>query len=312
MKKINPWKLAVVFLGLVVVFLALKKFRSPRLEGNLPSSLTQVDTAAVTEVIITPAKSPNQAVRLVKSGGWKLMDGDKNLRLEQGAGSNAVRMLMSMRPERMVSKRKDKWDEYLVGDSTGTRVQVKIDDDVEADLVIGRSEFGQTATGSYGAPFTYVRKFDEPEVYTVSGFFDAQYNRVLNDWRDKSFTRIKKDSVTRVSFHYPADSSFVVERRNNKWMIGNDLADSARWNTFLSGLEYRNANLFAPIAPAGVAPVSIQLERNGKPLGTLEAWPGEGNWAARSSHQPETFFSLDDATRRDVFVGRSRFVQSKK
>lgn len=309
MKKIDPWKLAVIFLGLVVIFLALKKFRSPRLEGNLPSALTKVDTAAVTEVVITPAKSPNQPVRLVKAGGWKLMDGDKTLRLEQGAGSNAVRMLMNLKPERMVSKRKEKWDEYLVGDSTGTRVRVKIGDEVEADLLIGRSGLGQTATGSYGGgPYTYVRKYNEPEVYAVSGFFDAQYNRVLNDWRDKSFTRIRKDSVTRVSFRYPADTSFVVERRNKKWMIGSDLADSVQWNTFLSGLEYKNASLFAPIVPAGQAPVSVQLEGNGRLLGTIEAWPGEGNWTARSSHQPEAFFSLDEAVRREIFIGQRRLA----
>jgi len=216
---------------------------------------------------------------------------------------------MDMRPQRMVSKRKDKWNEYQVGDSTGTRVQVKIGEDVEADLVIGRSGFAQTATASYGgAAYTYVRKFDEPEVYAVSGFFDAQFNRVLNDWRDKSFTRIKKDSVTRVTFHYSADSSFVVERGNKMWMISGNPVDSLQWNAYLSGLEYKNANLFAPIAPAGMPPVSIQVEKNGKLQATIEAWPGESNWTARSSHQPETFFSLDESTRKEVFAGRSRFT----
>lgn len=309
MKKIDPWKLAVILLGLILVFIAVRKFRSPRLEGNLPATLTRIDTTAVTELMITPAKSRNTPVRIKRSGGWKLMKGNQSLRLEQGAAANALRMLMELRPERMASKRKEKWDEYQVGDSTGTRIRVLADDEVLTDLIIGRSGFGQTASASYGGPaFTYVRIYGEPEVYAVGGFFDAQFNRPLNDWRDKSFTRIKKDSVTRISFRYPADSSFVIERREKNWMLGSESADSAAVKTYLSGLEYRNATSFADVTPAGNAPIVINVEgRKGKALAAIEVWPAETGWVARSSHQPETFFQFDETARREVLAGRKRF-----
>lgn len=313
MKKTDPWKLAVILLGLILVFMAVRKFRSPRLEGNLPATLTDVDTTKVTDIIITPAKSRSQPVRLSKTGGWKLMNGTQALRLEQGAGSNALRILMNLRPERMVSKRREKWNELNVGDSTGTRVQLMAGTSVEADLVIGRSGFGQTPTASYGGPaYTYVRLYDEPEVYAVGGFFDAQFNRTIDDWRDKAFLRLKKDSVTRISFRYPADSSFVAERRDGKWMIGNELADSVAVKSYLSGMEFRNAASFAPAAPAGSPSVSVIFERNGKQLAILEAWPTEADWSVRSSHQPETYFSMDGATRKDVFGFRKRFIAAGK
>lgn len=309
MKKINPWRLAVILLGLVLVFIAVRKFRSPRLEGNLPATLAEIDTTEVSELIIMPAKSRNQPVRLTKSGGWKLMKGEQALRLEQGAGTNVLRLLTSLKPERMVSKRQEKWDEFSVGDSSGTRVQVMAGSSVLADLIIGRSGFSQTAGQSYGGPaFTYIRVQGEPEVYAIGGFLDAQFNRAVDDWRDKSFMRIRKDSMTRIVFRYPADSSFVIDKFLGKWMNAGTPVDSTEVKTFLSGMEYRNATAFAESAPAGNPPITIVLEQAGKTLGTIEAWPTEANWTVRSSQQPETFFAFDPASRKDVFVSSKRFA----
>ncbi len=309
MKKTDPWKLAVILLSLVLVFIAVRKFRSPGREGNLPVKLAEIDTAEVTGIIITPAKSRMEPVRLTKSNGWKLMRGEQTLRLEQGAGVNILRVLTSLKPERMVTKRREKWNEFNVGDSTGTRVQVMSGTSVIADLVFGRSGFSQTPQQSYGgAPFTYVRLSDEDEVYTIIGFLDAQFNRGLDDWRDKSFTRFKKDSVTRIIFRYPADSSFVIEKSGGKWTLAGAPADSIEVRSFLSGLEYKNASAFAPVAPAGTPPAGIVVEQSGKSLVTIDAWPTEGSWTVRASEQPETFFSFDAVARKDVFVGRKRFV----
>jgi hypothetical protein len=309
MKKIDPWKLAAILLGLVLVFMAVRKFRSPRLEGNLPATLVVVDTTEVTELVITPAKSRQSPVRLSKAGGWKLLRGEQALRLEQGAATNALRTLTLLKPERMVSKRKEKWNEFNVGDSTGTRVQIMGGSSVLADIVIGRSGFNQSAAQPYGgSAFTYIRLQDEAEVYAINGFLDAQFNKPADDWRDKSFMRLKKDSVTRVGFRYGADSSFVLEKLRGKWTMGGTPVDSAEVKTFLSGMEYRNATAFAAIAPAGSPSISVTLEQGSKILGTLEAWPMEGSWIVRSSHQPETFFAMDAAARKDVFATRKRFA----
>jgi hypothetical protein len=309
MKKTDPWKLAVVLLSLILVFIAVRKFRSPRLEGNLPAVLVELDTARVTEIVITPAKDRSHAVRLTRSGGWKLMKGEQALRLEQGAAASLLRVLTSIKPERMASKRKEKWDEFQVGDSTGTRVQVIAGASVEADIVIGRSGFGQTPTQAYGGPaFTYIRLQDEAEVYAIGGFLDAQFNRAVDDWRDKSFLRVKRDSVTRVTFRYPADSSFVLEKIGGKWTMGSAPVDSMEVRSYLAGMEYRNATAFAPAAPSGSPSVSVTLEKGSKTMGTIEAWPSEGSWTVRTSHQPETFFSLDAAARKDVFASRARFA----
>lgn len=311
MKKVNPWILALIFLSLVLVFQAIRIFRSPRLESNLPRAVVEIDTARVTDLLITPAKGNREAVRMTRSGGWKLMKGEQTLRLEQGAAVNALRMLTSLKPERLATKRKEKWDEFSVGDSTGTRVQVMAGTSTLADLVIGRSGFGQSASGSYGGPgFTYVRVTDEPEVFAVGGFLDAQFNRALDDWRDKSFLRVSKDSVSRIRFSYP-DSSFVIDKQSGKWMISSALADSTAILSYLGGMAYKNASAFAPNAPAGAPGITVIFEKGSKTFATVEAWPEGVDWTVRSSHQPETFFRFDAAAVRDFFAGRKRFAGAK-
>ncbi len=313
MKKVNPWKLAVIFLGLVVVFLAIKKFRSPRLEGNLPVAVVKIDTASVTDLLVTPSKGNREAVRLTRSGGWKLMKGEQALRLEQGAVASALRLLTGLKPERLATKRQEKWNEFGVGDSTGTRVQVMAGTSTLADIVIGRSGFGQTPTASYGGPgFTYVRLYDEPEVFAVGGFLDAQFNRALDDWRDKSFLRLSRDSVNRVRFSYPADSSFVIDKQSGQWLLTNIMADSTAIRSYLGGMTYKNATAFALQAPTGAPGVTVIFEQGSRILATVEAWPSLGvDWTVRSSHQPETFFRFDAAAVKDFFVGKKRFALTK-
>lgn len=306
MKNVNHWKLIALFGGLVLVFAAVRIFRSPMMEGNLPASLTDIDSSRVTELVITPGKDPRSEIRLVKAGGWKLKKGEEVFRLDEGAGTNALRMLMSLKPERMVSKKESKWNEFMV-DSTGTRIKVMAGGAVETDLLIGRSGLNQSSgQQSMGTSYTFVRLAADPEVYAVNGYLDALFNRSLNDWRDKGFLRLKRDSVNRVTFQYPGDSSFVLEKKG-KWMISNQLADSTAVGSYLSGMEYRNLQGFADRIPIETPLLFITYERGGKMIAKIEAWPGVGSWTARSSHQPDTYFIVDFTTFKDIFPRNRKF-----
>ena len=124
MKNANNWKLIALFGGLVLVFAAVRIFRSPLMEGNMPTSLLDIDTAKVSELVIIPFKQRDVEVRLVKAEKWQLKKGDGNWRLDQGAAESALRQLLSVKPQRMVTRKKSKWREFSVSDSTGTRVKV--------------------------------------------------------------------------------------------------------------------------------------------------------------------------------------------
>lgn len=313
MKNANNWKLIAVLAGLIAIFASIRIFLSPALESTLPSSLAEIDSSRVSEMVIMPARQQGTEIHLVRVGNrWNLQAGDRTGRVEQGGSATALSSLMRLKPQRIASKKKEKWNEFNVGDSTGTRVKVMTGSDVVADLWIGRTGFSQGSGGMFaGGGFTYVRVEGEREVYAVEGFLEGQFNRSFNDWRDKAFTRLRRDSVNKIMFRYPADSSFVIEKKNGKWMIGAEAADSAAVATYLASFEYKNISGFAEGSPAGEAPAVITFDKDGKKMVEVEGWPSPGPWTMRSSHQPDTFFSAEGAALKEIWKGRGELARKK-
>lgn len=312
MKKLNNKILIIVLLVLAGVFTLSRVFRASTRESNLRHELVNLDTAAVTEIKIYPNAEKNREVKLVREGkNWSVQMDSRSAAVEQGAAHAAMNYFIHLKPLQMISKKKTKWKEFNVGD-TSTQVKFMKGSEVLADVRIGRIGFNQQAGQQFnaGGVFTYVRLSDEQEVYSVEGFLESSFNKSFNDWRDKAFLRVKKDMITRVEFQYPADSGFVVEKKDKTWWVGEKVADSVKVKNFLSQLEYKNATTFADdFSPAGSANLSIQINNASGTLATVEAWKRAEDWAVTSSHQRGVYFSSKGL--ESVIEKRKYFLEEK-
>jgi hypothetical protein len=302
MKKLNNKTLIIILIALVGVFVLVRLFRAPALESNLKKELTSVDTSKVTLIKLWPASAQGTEIQFVRTANkWSVKQGDKQYNLEQGAASSMMGYLVKLVPQKMVSRKKEKWSDYQVGDSS-TRVQMLAGNESVADLRLGRIGFNQNqmqmqqqqfGQGGFGGMFTYVRLEGEDEVYTVEGFLGSSFDRSLNDWRDKSLLRIKKDQVTKVAFNYP-DSGFVADKRDKKWWIGDQIADSTKFKAYLGQLELKNATTFADeFTPNRQPDISLNIDGASGPLATLQAWRRETDWVMTSTHQPGIYFTTE-------------------
>ncbi|MFN8342475.1 MAG: DUF4340 domain-containing protein [Cyclobacteriaceae bacterium] len=315
MKKLNNKILIAVLLALVGLFAASRFFRSGRLETNLPAELMAVDTSAVTEILVYPNAEKNQEVKLVRNGGqWLVKMGDRSSAVEKGSVSGAIGYFTHLKPMRLITRNQSRWNEFSVGD-TSTRVKFMKGADVLADVRIGRIGFNQQPGQQQfnpGGIFTHVRLSDDKAVYAVEGFLESAFNRPYNDWRDKTLLRLSASQVTRISFRYPADSSFVLEKREKKWWLGSQQADSTKVKSFLSGLEYKNASEFAEdFKPNGEATARLELTGPGGAIGILEAWKREADWVIRSSQQPDVLFGSRGIGFEQLMQGKKKFLQSR-
>ncbi len=297
MKKVNNKILVGILIGLAVVFALSKVFRSSRLQSNLRTELLSIDTTLVTKVLLYPAAEKSKELQLTREGKkWNIKLENRTAVTELGSVNNALNSFIKLRPLRLVTKKKEKWGEYSVADS-GTRVKVFKGEEMLADVHVGRVGFNQPTDGQFNpnSVFTYVRLTNENEVYAVEGFLESSFNRSYNDWRDKSFLRLKKDLITELQFNYPADSGFVVTKKDKGWWIGNEQADSLKVNNFLSQLEYKNANGFSDdFSPISSANVAIQIKGASGSLATVEGWKRATDWALKSSWQPTIYFSSEN------------------
>lgn len=304
MKKLNNKILLIVLGVLIGIFVLVRLFRAPALESNLKKELTLVDTSKVTLIKLWPEATNGSEIQFVRSGNkWSIKKDNKEYNLEQGAASSLMSYLVKMVPQKMVTRKKEKWTDYQVGDSA-THVQLFAGKDNVADIRIGKIGFDQAqlqqmqqqqqfGRGGFNGGYTYVRLEGEDEVYTVDGFLSSSFNRELNDWRDKSLLRIKKDNVTKIAFNYP-DSGFVADKREKKWWIGDQMADSTKFKTYLNQLEYKNASSFADdFNPNRQPDISLNIDGAAGPLATLQAWKRETDWVVTSTHQPGVYFSTE-------------------
>jgi Domain of unknown function (DUF4340) len=326
MKNINNKILILVFAALVGAFVLVRLFRTPALESNMKKELVGLDTSKVTMIKIWPASAKGEEIQFVKGTvRWTVKKGDKEYNVEQGSANSLLGYVVKLVPQKMATRKKEKWGDYQVGDSA-TRVQFLAKDDVLADVRIGRIGFDQNemqrmqqqqqqfgGRGGFGGAFTYVRLEDEDEVYTVEGFLNSSFDRSLNDWRDKSLLRIKQNDVTKVSFNYP-DSGFVAEKRDKKWWIGIAMADSTKFKSYLSQLEYKNASSFADdFSPTRQPDISLNIDGTAGPLATVQAWKREKDWVVTSTLQDGVYFSTEGSgIFNAVFERRGNFWGTPK
>lgn len=310
MKKLNNTWLIAALVVLVGAFVVSRFFRAPGLESNLRQQLVQLDTAAITQLRVRPA-SGGEEISLQREGvNWKVTQGSKSAFADRSAVNAALSSLSALKPLRMVSRKKDKWNDFQVGDG-GTQVAVYEADRQESNLHIGKTNFVQNQQGGFGGAYTYVRVGDEDEVYAIDGFLESSFNRTYSDWRNKNFLRVSRDAVSKITFTYPADSSFVLEKKDSVWVVNGQPAAIAPVDTYLGHLAFKNLNNFADdFQPTGAAPVTIKVEARGGPLETIEGWPlPNGQWAFRSTQQPVIFTSEGSSAIRDLLRGKTYFMK---
>lgn len=301
MKRFNNKILFILLVLLACAFVLTRVFRSPARESNLDTDALAIDTSGIDKIVLYPMADARHEIKLTKDAdGWKVSREEKTTLANEDRIETLLAKLAALKPERIVTRKEDKWADYQVSDTTGTEVAVFAGNNERAKLKLGKQSAG----------VTYVRKAAEDEVYAVTGSVGSAFNLKFDDWRDPSFLQLNKDEITRIAFTYPADSGFVLSRNGGAWMIDNVPADSAKTDSYLNKLKSKRITKFADDFAAGSQPdVTIEIEA-GKPV-VVKGWHiSPEKWILTSDLQPGVYFS-DEGNRvaKDIFPGKESLVE---
>ncbi len=310
MKKLSNKILIITLVVLIGIFVLSRIFRSPSLESNLRKDLVQVDTSQVTEVRIQPAKEPTKELKLIKKGNkWRIIGDAREADAEAGTVESMLGVIKKLEAQRMVTRKKDKWETFEVGEAS-SRVMVFAGGDKQADFRVGKTGFNQGQGGGLSGAYTYVRLTNEDEVYSSEGFIGSHFNRTFTEWRNKAFLKITRDDVTKIQFNYP-DSSFVLEKRDSVWFAGDALANESKVTQYFSKIRFKNVSDFEDgFVQPGKSLLTLQIHGNGGPIATAQAWKkNEDEWVLTSTLQDGVYFlgKTSDVI-KDIFPGRDWFT----
>lgn len=311
MKKISNKILLISLVVLVGVFVLSRVFRASKLESNIRKELVALDTAKVSEIRIQSSATEGQELKLIRSGKrWKVISGNKEAYTEPGVVSSMLGVAMNLQVQRLVTRKKEKWETFEVGDNS-TRVSIFNGSEKLADFRVGK--FGipreQTQGGGVQGMYTYVRLTNEDEVYTSEGFIGSHFNRSFSQWRDKTFLKVTQD-INRIDFIYP-DSSFVLEKKDTIWFAGNESANETKVNQYLNRMRFKNISEFEEgIVQPGGTPIKIQIAGAAGPLANAQAWvKNDEEWILTSSFQDGVYFSgKKNGVIKEIFPGKEWFL----
>jgi len=299
--KLNTKNLLIVLGALAIVLAVTRLTKREGRSKSLKVELVSIDTARVSKIEIITGE---ENVTLSKEEGWKvsLPDGNQKIAKESSVTS-LLSSLNTIKPGRMAAKNPDKWKDYSV-DSTGTRVKVYEKKEISTDIIIGR--FGVEGQQSF---YTYVRLFEDDEVYAANNFMGISVGKDAASYREDEVLRLQKDSLTSISFNYP-DSAFKLTKAE-EWYLENQQADSASVAGYLNEMSFVSSREFYDESPAINPTHTVIYEFSNQPEVRVEAQYIEENLVLRSSENPNELFA-DNSLEEKILKGKSEFLAAGK
>ena len=305
LNKFSNKRLTILFAILLVVVVVLYLPDSGKNERTFREELVDIDTTLVSEIVIFPKSLDGGSVKLFKDGkNWKVnLLNEKTANVQERKLKNILSQLLSIKPKRLAARGEDKWTEFEV-DSTGTRVIVKEDGDTTLDIIIGRFSFQQPRSMS-----TFVRLYNDRDVYEVDGFLAATFNQNADNYRDGSVIKDDYNNWTSLKFNYPADSSFQLVKMNDQWFANNEPADSAKTVDYLRKLSSLSCtNFFDEIDPSlfDHPDYILTIDTEDGNIIEVKGMNSDSLFVIYSSDNPDSYFNGTKNNFKDkVFIGLS-------
>ena len=181
--------------------------------------------------------------------------------------------------------------------------------DQTLDLTIGKFSFSKPRNMS-----TFVRVADDDNVYEVNGMLSFTFDHNQNFFRDNYLINSDHSAWTKLSFNYPSDSSFVLEKTNGKWMIGGKLADSTKVMNYLSSLSHFSSTNFVDdfdqsILTKPVYSISIETKSPSGEI-NISAFQNSNLMLLHSNLNSESYFDGNkNKTWEKVFKGKKSLLK---
>lgn len=296
-KPLSIRNLLIILVILIGVFVIVKYTSNKGRSKSYRTELVNIDTAKVTRVEIS---DPEGSTELYKENNeWFVTVGDSRKPAVTTTVKTMLSTLNSIKPSRLAARNEDQWKDFQV-DSTGTRVNVIAGKKSAVDIVLGR--FGVEGQRKF---YTYVRLFEDEDVYVAENFMKMSISTRASDFRNNSVLRLEKDSLISITFNYP-DSAIILDKSDDKWYKGQIEADSTTTAKYISDLRFVTSQDFYEEELIGSPDLNVVFGFSDREEIQVSAYMREDQWVIKSSVNENEIFVGSDVFEK-IFAPSSGF-----
>ncbi|MBN1821688.1 MAG: DUF4340 domain-containing protein [Prolixibacteraceae bacterium] len=303
-RRVSIKSIIVLFIVLFIAYIFVAVIDSKKGDRTFRKDLVDVSTEEISEIRIFPRILNGESVILLKEGDlWVVKSGEKSYNANQSLPVSMIDQLNSLKPMSLAGNKKDQWNQYEVTDSLGTKVQLIKGGNTVADLIIGKFSY-QTQKVT-----TYIRLAGEKEIYGVEGFLSMTFNREIKAFRDQTIIKGQKSDWIKLTFTYPADSSFILSKSGDKWQINNVPADSLSVSKYLNQIANLSNSAFAQNVPSGSPTHTLLIEGNNmmNPIKIEGYYTDEKTFIINSNLNEGTYFNSPDISNK-IFISKKQLI----
>jgi hypothetical protein len=322
-KKINNKILLLIFILLAGLVVFILIYDSKKGDRTFKSELFTVDSAKVSKITIHPKGKNQSEIVLLKTGkSWEVKNNNKTYPADSTLVQRILQTLAHVKAERVAGTDKSTWKEFEITDTSSTRVIVEQNKEVTADFRYGKISYSQNRQmqgygGNRGISVkSHIRIPEDDKVYVVDGFFPMLFSNQLSQYRVKTVLHFDKTLLTKLTYVYPSDSSFVLSKTDNKWLMNDQPADSASVESYLNTLANTNNSEFADDLTRFPS-VSHRLIINGNSMNPVELKGAIDTVAKKyyitsTFNSAVTFGSANPYLFNQIFPGAGKFKVKKE
>jgi hypothetical protein len=302
-------RLLIIFLALVTIYAVSRLFNAPQ-NRNFDKVIIDVDTAQVSSIHIHP-KDSDQTINLAKKDGqWFLVEAESYYPAASNSVASMLNEMRKIEVKRLVARGEAKYDDYEVGEETGTRVEVFGSRKKLADFMVGKFTFNQQTRNA----ISYIRQYDSPDTYALDGFMALSFNQSSDSFRDKELVKLTASNIQTIDFMNGNENYRLRSSGDNYWSANGVEVDSSAMASYLNALASANGADISDLSFAtdeADATITLVGEGGQPTVLTAKVMGSEGYLIHSSVNEPSYFSSDSSGIYKRIFLDLLALMESE-